>query len=251
MEKTTRSKKLINNAFYDSLKEDWYTSNDHPIALLRAENKVRIPWVIQEIEQRFSHPVNILDVGCGAGFLTNALAEKGHDVKGIDLSATSLDVARQHDRTNSVDYLHGDAYALPFASESFDVVAAMDILEHVEDPRRLIQEASRVLRKKGIFFFHTFNRNWISYLLIIKGVDWFVRNAPKNMHVYSLFIKPEELRKICLSFSLQIYQQRGFIPDIQRLAFWKMGFTRRIPEDFSFKFTRSLLTGYCGFAVKE
>lgn len=250
MEKQSGPKGVINNSFYDDLGEAWYTSMDHPIALLRAENKTRIPWVMKEIEERYPKPIQLLDIGCGAGFLTNALAEIGHDVTGIDLSRASLDTARKHDKTGKVRYLFADAYALPFESESFDVVCAMDILEHVEEPEKLIKEASRVLRKGGIFFFHTFNRNLLSYLFIIKGVDWFVKNAPKNMHVYSLFIKPKELQKSCLSAGLHVSLLKGFVPDMNKGAFWKMLFTRKIPSNFSFKFVNSFLTGYCGLATK-
>ncbi|HSX26224.1 MAG TPA: methyltransferase domain-containing protein, partial [Chlamydiales bacterium] len=127
---------------------------------------------------------------------------------------------------------------------------AMDVLEHVEDPGLLIAEASRVLKPNGLFFFHTFNRNPLSYLFIIKGVEWFVRNTPKNMHVYPLFIKPDELDDLCQTYSLQITQWRGFKPLFNR-SFFQMLLTRKVPKDFSFHFTKSLLTGYCGIAKKE
>src|SRR3990167_3717062 len=76
------SNKTINNDFYEDLEERWYTASDHPIALLRAENAVRVPWIIELIGKR----KKVLDVGCGAGILTNALSKAGHEVDGIDLS---------------------------------------------------------------------------------------------------------------------------------------------------------------------
>jgi 2-polyprenyl-6-hydroxyphenyl methylase/3-demethylubiquinone-9 3-methyltransferase len=249
MERQTRSQ-TVNNAFYDELGEGWYDDIDHPIALLRAENKVRIPWIIGEIDSQFKRPVAVLDVGCGAGLLTNALAVAGHLVSGIDLSETSLETARRHDQTGQVRYRVANAYSLPFADASFDVVCATDVLEHVEEPHRLIAEASRVLKPNGLFFFHTFNRNPLSYLVIIKGVDWFVRNAPKHMHVYSLFIKPKELRHLCLQQSLHVQSIVGFRP-IVSLPLFRMIFTRRVPPNFSFRFSKSLATGYCGFAQKQ
>lgn len=238
---------MINNQFYEELKEGWYCASDHPIALLRAENKIRVPWILDNIPPS-SH---VLDIGCGAGFLTNACAKKGHTVTGIDLSPSSLHMARQYDETQSVHYVEGNGYSLPFANESFDVVCAMDLLEHVEEPYLVIAEASRVLKTEGLFFFHTFNRNWLSYLLVIKGVDWFVKNAPKNMHVYSLFIKPDELKEVCSHYELQIKELRGFEPIFFSSPFWKMIRTRNVPEDFTFRFSKNLQTGYCGYAQKK
>lgn len=237
----------INNAFYEELEEKWYTSLDHPIALLRAENAVRIPWIISEIGENRS----VLDIGCGAGFLTNALAKEGHSVYGIDISEKSLKTAKQYDTTNSVRYEKASAYTLPYPDQNFDVVSAMDVLEHVEDPLQLIKEASRVLKPDGLFFFHTFNRNFLSYLLIIKGVDWCVPNAPKNMHVYPLFIKPKELKSMCEKHQLQVQKWQGFRPQILSRPFFQMLYTKKIPENFGFTFSKSLATGYCGYAKKQ
>lgn len=235
--------KQINNDFYCDL--DW-TQEDHPIALLRAENKVRAPWVSQEIRSQIGSHAKVLDVGCGAGFLSNALAEDGFETVGIDLSNSSLEIARQ---TGKAHYIQANAYSLPFPKASFDAVCAMDILEHVEVPSLLVAEAARVLKPGGLFFFHTFNRNPLSYLVIIKGVEWFVPNTPPNMHVYPLFIRPHELEEHFELYKLNATVWRGFIPTVSSVL--KMVLTRRIPEDFSFHFSRSLKTGYCGIAVKQ
>lgn len=240
------SKKAINNDFYDELGDGWYSEINHPIALLRAENAVRIPWVAKNLSPQSS----LLDIGCGGGILTNAIAKLGHKVTGIDVSEKSLEIARQSDETRSVHYAAATAYSLPFSDNTFDAVSAMDLLEHVESPHLVIAEASRVLKPKGLFFFHTFNRNLLSYLLIIKGVDWFVPNAPKNMHVYPLFIKPKELEEMCETYRLRIASLHGFRP-VFSTALFKMAFQKRVPPDLSFRFCRSLKTGYCGYARKR
>lgn len=247
MERKKRS--VINNAFYDGLKERWYTASDHPIALLRAENKLRAPWIIEEIERQAGKGAKILDVGCGAGFLSNELGGKNFDVTGIDISKDSLHIAQSYDTSKKVKYLHGNAYSLPFRDGSFDAVVAMDILEHVEDPAKLIEEASRVLRQGGLFFFHTFNQNFLSYLIIIKGVEWCIKNAPMNMHVYDLFIPPKTLVNLCEEADLSVQKMKGLRPKMTK-SFWKMIFSGTVPTDFTFTFCKNLTTGYVGIAIK-
>ena len=168
----------VNNAFYDSLESLWDGAPDHPIALLRAENAIRTPWVQRMIKKTFPKSCSVLDIGCGGGLLTNPLALDGHQVVGIDLSESSLEWAKKTDTTRSVSYLKADAKQIPLQDGSFDVVCAMDLLEHVTDPNLVIKEASRLLKPHGHLYFHTFNRNLLSYLLVIKGVEWFVKNTP-------------------------------------------------------------------------
>jgi 2-polyprenyl-6-hydroxyphenyl methylase/3-demethylubiquinone-9 3-methyltransferase len=237
----------INNSFYDSLGEDWNGRSNHPIALLRAENRLRNPWIAKTL----SPCSKVLDVGCGAGFLTNYLASLGHEVYGVDLSPKSLKIAQEGDLTRSVKYHVADAVKLPFPNASFDAVAAMDLLEHVESPLKVVSEAGRLLKPGGLFFFHTFNRNFLSWLVVIKGVEWCVKNTPNDMHVYPLFIKPDELKKMCAQHELQVEKILGVRPKFLKLAFLKLVLTRTVSENFEFKFSRSLATGYSGFARKS
>lgn len=241
----------INNTIYDDLGERWYTATDDPVALLRAESRLRTTWVIAELRTRFEgRPLAILDVGCGGGFLANPLARAGHRVTGIDLSWDSLFVARRHDPTNSVDYQAMDARSLAFPEGQFDVVCMMDFLEHLPEKEVVIREAARVLRPGGYFYFHTFNRTLMAGLIAIKGVEWFVRNTPKNMHVYDLFMKPAELNELCVRHGLAVEDLRGVRPRVFTTAFLKLLFTGRVEDQFQFEFTRSLNIGYCGRARK-
>jgi len=236
--------KTINNEFYHELGDKWFEASNHPVALLRAENRLRNPWIMSHLKAK----QKIVDLGCGAGFLTNALAKEGHFVTGVDLSKGSLEIAQKYDSTKSVTYLEADATSSTLPSHSFDVVCAMDLLEHVTEPQKVVQEAARLLKNGGLFFFHTFNRTFLSWLLVIKGVDWFVKNAPPNMHVYHLFIKPEELSDWCKACSLSVQEMKGVGLSWNRFATWKMAFTREIPENLEFRFNSSLKMGYSGFA---
>jgi 2-polyprenyl-6-hydroxyphenyl methylase/3-demethylubiquinone-9 3-methyltransferase len=241
----------VNNAFYDTLGDRWYAAGDDPVALLRAESRSRNPWVLERILATVGPTARILDVGCGAGFLSNHLARAGLEVHGLDASRESLAVAERHDETRSVRYQSGDALSLPYADASFDVVCAMDFLEHVEAPDRVVAEAARVLRPNGLFFFHTFNRNWLSWLVVIKGLEWFVKNTPPDLHVLRLFLKPREVRKFCENVGLEVLALHGSAPVVVSRAFWRMLFTGVVPEDFRFRFTRSTLTGYTGYASRR
>ena len=249
----TASTRAVNNALYDTLGERWYAADDDPVALLRAESRLRNPWVAERIRAHFAgriDPVRVLDVGCGGGFLSNHLSAEGFEVDGLDASADSLAVATRHDPTRNVRYARGDALSLPFADESFDVVCAMDFLEHVEAPARVVAEAARVLRPRGLFFFHTFNRNILAWLVVIKGVEWFVKNTPKDMHVLRLFIRPAELRRMCEASGLNVVKLHGSAPVVGSLAFWKMLATRVVPRDFHFRFAKSTRIAYTGFAER-
>ncbi len=243
-----RQASRVNNTFYDDLGESWYEGGSHPIALLRAENALRNPWIIEKMRLMGSPSLDVLDIGCGAGFLTNALAKEGHRVTGIDLSEKSLHVAKTKDVSQTVQYLRLDASSLPFSSQSFDAIFAMDFLEHIENPKQIVQKVASLLKPGGLFFFHTFNRNLLSWLFVIKGVEWCVPNTPKNMHIYSYFIKPSELRKWCEESGLVIQEICGLCPRIGSKAFWRSLLKRKISDDFTFKFSSSLATGYIGVA---
>jgi 2-polyprenyl-6-hydroxyphenyl methylase / 3-demethylubiquinone-9 3-methyltransferase len=241
--------KRVNNNFYEELEEKWYSDWSHPIALLRKENETRNPWILETVEKILGPGKKILDIGCGGGFLTNALAQVGHDAVGVDLSNNSLKIAQAKDATKKAVYIQADALHLPFPEKSFDVVCAMDLLEHVEQPAEVIREASRVLKKGGLFFFHTFNRNPLSWLFVIKGVEWWMPNTPRHLHVYRLFIKPQELVDWCLQGQIQIKEIQGLTPKFS-LLFWKSFIKRAVDEKISFRFSRSLKMGYVGFGRK-
>lgn len=241
----TADRGVINNAFYDDLGARWHEAWDDPVALLRAEGALKAPWIAERLRIASGRaPARVLDVGCGAGFLAGHLASEGHRVTGLDLSFGSLLAARGARRR-----VAADAYRLPFADASFDAVCALDFLEHVTAPHRVIAEAARVLRPGGLFFYHTFNRNPLAWLVIIKGVEWFVRNTPRRMHVLPLFLKPAEVRLMCAREGLMAREVTGMRPVLGG-AFLRLLATRRVPRDFRFRFTPSLALAYLGYAVK-
>jgi 2-polyprenyl-6-hydroxyphenyl methylase/3-demethylubiquinone-9 3-methyltransferase len=97
---TATDARPVNNAIY-ALGDRWYSADDDPVALLRAESRLRNPWVAARVVTSVGARARVLDIGCGAGFLANALAREGHEVTGIDASAESLVIAARHDETQT------------------------------------------------------------------------------------------------------------------------------------------------------
>lgn len=242
----------INNDFYDELGEGWYEAWDHPIALLRLESKKKVEWIRERLPS--NKRLSLLDIGCGAGFLSNELASDPRlDITGIDLSSPSLEIARHHDPSGRVQYLRADAYSLPFENETFDVICAMDFLEHVEEPFRVVAEASRLLKPGGLFFFHTFARNPLSALVASRGVEWIIPKSPRNFHDPQLFINPKELRSYCRAFGLKWGEVQSLRPVLAGGALSRLIRTGIVPADFRFQFgsKRFLWLGYIGWASKN
>ncbi|MGZ3695956.1 MAG: bifunctional 2-polyprenyl-6-hydroxyphenol methylase/3-demethylubiquinol 3-O-methyltransferase UbiG [Bdellovibrionota bacterium] len=231
--------------------DNYFTGIDDSVALLRAETRVKLPWVLERIQRELGDlDVNLLDVGCGGGFLSNGLSVTGLDVTGLDISAESLDVAQRWDATGRVRYINGDAYHLPFHDESFDCVTAMDFLEHVDDPDIVIRECVRVLRPGGLFFFQTFNRNYLAGYLAVKMVELLVRNNPKSLNMLRLFIKPNELAQLCEENNLEVQEIVGLRPKFSSIplkCYWS-GF---VPPSVEFQLTKSTLLSYMGYATKR
>ncbi len=237
--------KKINNAIYEDYGDRWYTAYDDPIALLRAENEVKVPWILERIPKKGT----LLDVGCGAGFLTNRMAREGFQVTGIDLSQESLKVAERFDATKTAKYINADACHLPFADESFDVVTTLDFLEHVPNPADVVKECARVLKPGGVFFYHTFNRNPLSHLMVIKFVEWVVKNTPPNMHVIELFIKPHELVQFCENVGLKNQELIGLRPKFRTIPLQNI-LSGIVPQGLQFTTTKNLWLSYMGVAKK-
>jgi ubiquinone biosynthesis O-methyltransferase len=158
--------------------------------------------------------LTVLDVGCGAGFMAEAMAVRGARVAGIDPSAEAIGVATERLGANrlAIDYRVGTGEALPFADAAFDVVVCVDVLEHVADPRAVLSEIRRVLRPEGWFLFDTINRTWLAGLVMVKlGEDW-LGLVPRGTHDPARFIKPAELAAMAAGAGLAMVRCCGIGP---------------------------------------
>lgn len=155
----------------------------------------------------------VLDVGCGGGILADAMARKGAEVLGIDLSSKSLKVAQLHAleaQTPGVAYREVSAEALAAEQAgSFDVVTCMEMLEHVPDPASTIQACAALVKPGGQVFFSTLNRNLKSYLMAVVGAEYILNLLPKGTHEYAKFIKPSELARYVRNAGLDVEELIG------------------------------------------
>ena len=172
-------------------------------------NPLRLQW----IEQRATLAgARVLDVGCGGGILTEAMAGKGASVKGIDLSDKALKVARLHllESNVSVDYEWVAAEELARREPaSYDVVTCMELLEHVPDPAVTVDACAQAAKPGAHLFFSTINRNPKSYLFAVVGAEYVLRLLPKGTHDYAKFIRPAELARMCRGAGLEVREMTG------------------------------------------
>ena len=154
----------------------------------------------------------VLDVGCGGGILAEAIAKKGANVKGIDLSEKALKVAELHSLESEVqvsyELIAAEALAAREAGQ-YDVVTCMEMLEHVPDPSAIVQACATLVKPGGRLFFSTLNRNPKSYLFAIIGAEYMLRLLPRGTHDSAKFIKPAELSQFARNANLEVQALKG------------------------------------------
>jgi 2-polyprenyl-6-hydroxyphenyl methylase/3-demethylubiquinone-9 3-methyltransferase len=179
-------------AKFEALAHKWWDKNSE-FKPLHDINPLRANYIDQH------SPVaqaKLVDVGCGGGVLSEAMAQRGATVTGIDMGETPLSVAKLHALESglNIDYRQSTAEQLADEqSESFDIVTCLEMLEHVPDPSSVIKACARLCKPGGHLFFSTLNRNPKSYLFSIISAEYILKMLPKGTHNYDKFIKPSEL----------------------------------------------------------
>lgn len=177
---------------FDQMAMNWWdkTAECKP---LHDINPLRMHFIQKYVQLRDKQ---VLDVGCGGGILTEALAEQGAKVTGIDMAEAALNVAKEHSLAANltIDYqqISAEAMAAQRAGE-FDVVTCMEMLEHVPDPCAIIQACATLVKADGHVFFSTLNRNLKAFTLAIVGAEYLLNLIPRGTHEYAKFIRPAEL----------------------------------------------------------
>jgi len=156
----------------------------------------------------------VLDLGCGGGFMAEAIAAKGARVTGLDPAGEALAAARRHaeEQGLAIDYREGKGEALPFADASFDIVVSCDALEHVEDLSRVLDEVARVVRPDGLFVFDTINRNPVASFVAVTLAERVLRMLPQGTHDPDLFIRPADLERALERRGFEVGPFKGLGP---------------------------------------
>ena len=204
---------------FERLARDWWDA-EGPMKTLHDINPVRLAYIggNAALDGR-----RVLDVGCGGGILTEALARSGASVQGLDAGAEVIRVAAQHARENGLEIEYTAASLEQYAADNpgrFDVITCMELLEHVPDPAELLQACARVLAPGGHLFLATINRNLKSYLGAVIGAERLFGLLPEGAHDYAGFIRPSELKRWLGNVGFEVLDIRGmlYIPGIRYCA---------------------------------
>ncbi|MCE5393508.1 MAG: bifunctional 2-polyprenyl-6-hydroxyphenol methylase/3-demethylubiquinol 3-O-methyltransferase UbiG [Acidithiobacillus sp.] len=194
---------------FESFAEDWWDRKG-PLATLHEINPVRLQYILERADGLQGK--RVLDVGCGAGILSEAMARANAQVTGIDLAADAIRAAKRHAQEQGVPVVYRVQAVedlIADEAESFDVITCMEMLEHVPDPASIVAACAKLLRPGGQVFFATLNRNPKSYLLAILGAEYLLRLLPRGTHDYEKFIRPGELLEMARANHLRMMDLRG------------------------------------------
>ena len=202
MKNNTINKKEIEK--FSKIAEEWWDP-EGKFKPLHKFNPIRISYIKENIINSFklsnnSKPLNnveILDIGCGGGLLSEPMSRLGAKVSGIDASEKNISIAKLHAKKSNLDINYVCTSPESFKTKSrFDVILNMEIVEHVEDVDFFLKSCSKLLKKNGIMFVATINKTLKSYLFAIIGAEYVLRWLPIGTHEWEKFITPDELIKI-------------------------------------------------------
>jgi 2-polyprenyl-6-hydroxyphenyl methylase/3-demethylubiquinone-9 3-methyltransferase len=216
-------------ARFDALGEDWWDPSGS-MAPLHRINPIRIAWLRDLIAARFRRSgetpldgLRILDIGCGAGLLAEPLARMGAIVTGLDPAPASIAIARAHAAATGarVDYRVGTVEDLAGEGERFDVVLAMEVVEHVADVPAFVAAAASVTAPGGLLALSTINRTLKSFVLAIVGAEYVLRWLAPGTHRWEQFVTPDELAAAMRRAGLRVARRAGLSYDPRRRE-WRL-----------------------------
>jgi 2-polyprenyl-6-hydroxyphenyl methylase/3-demethylubiquinone-9 3-methyltransferase len=221
-------------ARFDALAQDWWDPAG-PMAPLHKINPVRIGWLVETLARRFRSlgpapldGLRILDIGCGAGLLSEPLSRLGARVTGLDPAPAAIEAARAHAEATGAElaYRAGTVEELAAEGQKFDAVLAMEVVEHVEDVSGFVATAASLVAPGGILCLSTLNRTAKSFALAILGAEYVLRWLPRGTHHWEQFVTPLEL--------MGALRRAGFVASTRKgLSFDPLRREWRLTDDMS------------------
>ena len=213
---------------FNHLSATWWDSRG-PMRPLHVVNALRLDYVVSQIALHLGRDtasslagLSMLDVGCGGGLLSEALTRQGAQVVGVDASPGNVAAARLHAQSQgvTVDYRLGEPTAVLSPQERFDVVLALEVVEHVSNVPAFLATAAACLAPGGILFVSTIDRTVKSFVVAIVGAEYLLRVLPRGTHQWSMFVRPDELSNALAPAGLQRRDLRGmrYVPLLHRAA---------------------------------
>ncbi len=193
---------------FNELAHRWWDPNGE-FRSLHEINPLRLGWIAARTPLAGR---TVLDVGCGGGILTEAMAQQGATVTGIDLGDKALRIAKLHMLESGAQVRYESASAESFAEThagEFDVVTCMELLEHVPEPASTVAACARLVKPGGRVIFSTINRNAKAYLFAVIGAEYVLKLLPRGTHDYARFVKPSELTRWCRDAGLRPLEMTG------------------------------------------
>jgi len=204
-------------AKFSKIAAEWWSPNGK-FKPLHKFNPIRIKYLKENIIEHFKlkqtnsplKGLNILDIGCGGGLLSEPITRLGAKVTAIDASKKNIQVAKFHAKKNSlkINYLCSSPEKLNL-NKKFDVVLNMEIVEHVEDLNFFIKKSSNLLKKNGLMFIATLNKTFKSYMFAIIGAEYVLRWLPIGTHDWEKFVKPDNLVSLAINSNLKLKKLSG------------------------------------------
>ena len=202
---------------FSNMASEWWNPNGK-FKPLHNFNPIRIKYIKDHIIKNFKlnqtdqplKKINILDIGCGGGLLTEPMNRLGANVVGIDASSKNIDIAKFHAKKNKlkINYICASPETLKI-KQKFDVILNMEIIEHVDDVNYFLKKSSSLLKKNGLMFVATINKTLKSYLFAIVGAEYILKWLPIGTHDWQKFLPPVDLTKMCKKNNLRLEKLDG------------------------------------------
>ena len=202
---------------FSKMADEWWDPSGK-FKPLHKFNPIRIQYIKENIIGNFKlknkkkplDKINILDIGCGGGLLSEPMTRLGANVTGIDASSKNINIAKHHAKKNNlkINYICSSPEKLKI-KKKFDVILNMEIVEHVDDINFFINSSSKLLKKNGLMFVATLNKTLKSYMFAIIGAEYVLRWLPIGTHDWEKFVKPEDLKNILHKNNLNLEKLDG------------------------------------------